>query len=161
MGDWLTPDQRHRNMSSIRARGTTPELRLLAALRVVFPRRRVQAHPPLTGRPDYYLPALRLAVFADGCYWHGCPLHGRTPQDNNDYWSPKLARNRKRDRFVTAALRAEGCSVVRVWEHDLGRTNGKLAVRLRRAGTLALVRRRARDAEARRARRDWLSCAPV
>ena len=69
-------------------------------------------------RPDLTFAGPKVAVFVDGCFWHSCPLHGTTPGTNRDYWEPKLRRNRERDRLVTAALTAEGWTVVRVWEHE-------------------------------------------
>jgi DNA mismatch endonuclease (patch repair protein) len=62
-------------------------------------------------------PGKQVAVFVDGCFWHGCPEHGNTPRKNVSYWSAKLARNRVRDRRIDAGLRASGWSVVRIWEH--------------------------------------------
>ena len=59
----------------------------------------------------------RVAVFIDGCFWHGCPRHGTSPRHNRWYWGPKLARNRARDRASTRALRASGWTVLRIWEH--------------------------------------------
>ena len=107
-------------MASIRSSGTTPERRLGAALRALYPRRRIiEGAKDLPGRPDYYLPGLKLAVFADGCFWHCCPKHGRVPGDNADYWGPKLARNAKRDREAVRELRRQGIRPVRLWEHDL------------------------------------------
>lgn len=58
-----------------------------------------------------------VAVFIDGCFWHGCPDHGHAPRRNTDYWGPKLARNRARDKLVTEQLVEDGWRVVRVWEH--------------------------------------------
>lgn len=69
-------------------------------------------------RPDVVFPKQRLAVFIDGCFWHGCPMHGTAPTTNADYWGPKIAENRERDRRHTAALEEGGWRVVRVWEHD-------------------------------------------
>jgi DNA mismatch endonuclease (patch repair protein) len=63
-------------------------------------------------------PKARVAVFVDGCFWHGCPDHGVEPRVNSEYWSSKIARNVARDEETTAALRAAGWSVVRVWEHE-------------------------------------------
>jgi DNA mismatch endonuclease (patch repair protein) len=60
----------------------------------------------------------RLAIFVDGCFWHGCPEHGTTPTTNAHYWTPKLERNRARDARINAALEAAGWRVLRVWEHD-------------------------------------------
>jgi DNA mismatch endonuclease (patch repair protein) len=119
MTDWLTIEQRSRNMSAIRSSGTLPERRLAAALRFLFPRRRVVHHPDLPGRPDFYLPGLRLALFADGCFWHGCPTHGRTPDCNLAYWRPKLERNAARDRSVMLELRRMGIRPLRLWDHEL------------------------------------------
>jgi len=69
-------------------------------------------------RPDIALTRARVAVFMDGCFWHGCPEHGVQPTVNSRHWSAKLARNRERDTANTAALEAEGWRVIRVWEHD-------------------------------------------
>lgn len=120
MPDWLTKEQRSRNMSAIRSGGTKPERVLGELLRQTYPRRKIVERPThLPGKPDYFLPGLRLAVFADGCFWHGCPVHGRQPDDNAAYWGPKLARNKARDRQATSELRRIGVGSVRIWEHDL------------------------------------------
>ena len=73
--------------------------------------------PQLRVRVDVAFTRQRVAVFVDGCFWHGCPDHGRTPTANRSYWEPKLARNALRDDQVNAALTADGWIVVRVWEH--------------------------------------------
>jgi DNA mismatch endonuclease (patch repair protein) len=74
----------------------------------------------------------RLAVFVDGCFWHACPLHGRKPGSNREYWVPKLRRNRRRDLEVSRRLRADGWSVLRIWEHRLIRPQS-VAARIRLA----------------------------
>jgi DNA mismatch endonuclease, patch repair protein len=71
----------------------------------------------LTVTPDVVFRRERLAVFVDGCFWHGCPEHFRTPKTNAEYWAAKIARNRDRDDRVNAALVAEGWEVMRIWEH--------------------------------------------
>jgi DNA mismatch endonuclease (patch repair protein) len=120
MTDWLTPEQRKKNMAAIRSSGTSPEARLGRALGELFPRHRVVMHDAeLPGRPDFYLPGLRLAIFADGCFWHGCPEHGRIPDDNRAYWAPKLLRNVQRDKEASRTLRRKGIRVMRIWEHEL------------------------------------------
>jgi DNA mismatch endonuclease Vsr len=70
----------------------------------------------ITGVPDFYFPLRRLAVFVDGCFWHGCPRCGHIPKANRSYWSQKLARNKRRDARVGRDLRANGIRVVRIWE---------------------------------------------
>ncbi len=65
----------------------------------------------------------KTAVFVDGCFWHGCPKHATVPKTNRDYWLPKLAENKERDRRQTALLQAAGWEVIRVWEHDCDPVN--------------------------------------
>ncbi|MGA7087463.1 MAG: very short patch repair endonuclease [Candidatus Dormiibacterota bacterium] len=119
MPDWLTPEQRSRNMAAIRSSGTMPETQLRAVLRAAFPRRHLRERPRLPGHPDFYLPGLRLAIFADGCFWHGCPIHGHIPDDNRDYWGPKLSRTAERDEAAKLALHRMGITTLRFWEHEL------------------------------------------
>ena len=76
-------------------------------------------------RPDLVLVARRVAVFVEGCFWHGCPRHARPPRTNSEFWSAKIAANRRRDRRQARRLRAAGWHVVRVWEHECrGRAKG-------------------------------------
>jgi len=85
-------------------------------------------------RPDFVFPKLRLAVFVDGCFWHGCPRHATQPKGNAAFWRKKFARNIARDRLVTRTLRANGWRVLRLWEHELARKReARLVARLRRA----------------------------
>ena len=67
---------------------------------------------------DIVFPASRVAVFVDGCFWHGCPKHATFPKSNQDYWLPKLAENKERDKRQSKRLREAGWKVIRVWEHD-------------------------------------------
>lgn len=77
-------------------------------------------HPPdLQGRPDFYFPENSVAVFVDGCFWHGCPRCGHYPKHNQEFWRTKIARNKTRDRETTARLRELGVAVLRFWEHEL------------------------------------------
>jgi DNA mismatch endonuclease, patch repair protein len=69
-------------------------------------------------RPDVVFPRHKLAVFVDGCFWHRCPEHGTSPRFNSGYWRAKLDRNVERDRLVDEALRREGWTPLRVWEHE-------------------------------------------
>jgi len=88
-------------------------------------------HQALPGKPDFVFRKERLAVFVDGCFWHGCPKHLRVPGSNVAYWNAKLGRNLARDRKVNAALRRAGWTVVRIWEHSLKEPQ-RVAARLRR-----------------------------
>ncbi len=120
-------------MSRIRAHGTSPELRLRALLERWLPDLEVQEHPAdVFGKPDFYIPDLRIAIFVDGCFFHGCPQHYRAPEQNKEYWKPKIRTNKKRDRLVNRTLRADGIWVVRIWEHELKGKRIKGRERIRR-----------------------------
>lgn len=73
--------------------------------------------------PDFVFPAKRLAVFIDGCFWHGCPKHATQPTSNKVFWQLKLSSNKERDRFVTRRLKKLGWGVLRIWEHELRHPN--------------------------------------
>jgi DNA mismatch endonuclease (patch repair protein) len=76
----------------------------------------------LIGRPDFVFPSERVALFVDGCFWHGCSTHGTIPATNELFWLRKLSGNRARDRRVNRALRDAGWCVIRVWQHELTRS---------------------------------------
>ncbi len=119
MADWLSREQRSRNMASIRSKGnaTTERalLRLLRGARISGWRR----HINLPGKPDFVFPSQRLAVFVDGCFWHGCPQCYRLPEDNRPYWKAKVLSNRRRDQRRSRQLRSLKWRVLRIWEHTL------------------------------------------
>jgi DNA mismatch endonuclease, patch repair protein len=119
MADWLSREQRSRNMTSIRSKGNaTTELAFLGLLQnaKISGWRR---HLNLPGKPDFVFRSRRLAVFIDGCFWHGCPKCYRLPEDNRPYWKAKVLSNRRRDRRRTRELRSLNWRVLRVWEHSL------------------------------------------
>jgi DNA mismatch endonuclease (patch repair protein) len=107
-------------MQGNKGRDTRPEVALRAALHRAGVRFRKE-QPPLRGvrrRADVVIRKYRLAVFLDGCFWHGCPEHYRPPRTNPGYWATKVARNRDRDADTDRRLREAGWTVVRVWEHE-------------------------------------------
>jgi DNA mismatch endonuclease (patch repair protein) len=106
-------------MRAVRSKGNrSTELKLVNAFRA-FNVTGWRRHERLIGRPDFVFRAHKVAVFVDGCFWHGCSLCGELPRSNKDYWRTKIARNIKRDRKHNNDLRARGWKVIRVWEHDL------------------------------------------
>lgn len=111
---------RSRAMAAVRGKGNaTTERRLRLAL-VRAGIRGWQLHPKgLSGRPDFFFPEAKLAVFTDGCFWHGCRKCGHVPSKHTDFWRTKIERNRERDKEKTAQLQAQGFAVLRFWEHDL------------------------------------------
>jgi len=119
MADIFSKAERSRVMGSIRSRGNkNTELRLAKILRRAGVRG-WRRHSSVPGRPDFVIRQLRLAIFVDGCFWHGCRRHGRKPEDNREYWLPKLARTIARDKATTSRLRRDGWTVLRLWEHEL------------------------------------------
>jgi DNA mismatch endonuclease (patch repair protein) len=115
--DTLTPEQRRFCMQRIKGRNTSPEVSLRSALWRLGLRFRIGHR--LVGTPDIVFPAARLAVFVDGCFWHGCKRHSHVPKSNVEYWARKFHRNKKRDARVNRKLKRQGWRVLRVWEHDV------------------------------------------
>ena len=87
----------------------------------------VTRHPSLTVTPDFVFREMRLALFVDGCFWHGCPKHGTNPKGNAAFWAKKFAANKARDARVNRALRRAGWRVLRVWEHELKQSGKRKA----------------------------------
>ena len=126
MADFLTKNARSKVMSAIRSSGNREtEIKFAKILRTngITGWRRKQA---LLGKPDFVFIKERVAVFIDGCFWHGCRWHCRMPKSHGAYWIPKMARNRKRDAEVTRLLREQGWEVARIWEHSLSRPDSVL-----------------------------------
>jgi DNA mismatch endonuclease (patch repair protein) len=100
---------------------TAPEValrKLLHAAGLRFRKDHLIVAGDVRARADVVFPRQRVAVFVDGCFWHGCPAHCRMPTRNAPYWKAKIARNQARDHRVSEALTASGWHVVRAWEHE-------------------------------------------
>lgn len=117
-------------MRRVRSRDTSCEI----ALRRELHRRglRYSLTKKLPGSPDVVFVASRVAVFVDGCFWHGCQAHCRMPASNAAYWRAKIERNTRRDRIVDQELAAAGWRVVRVWEHEISSSVARAAGRVER-----------------------------
>lgn len=127
MPDVFSKAKRSEVMARVRSRGNeTTELalsRLFRKHKITGWRRR----SPLFGRPDFVFPTSKLAIFVDGCFWHGCPQHASLPATRRAFWLKKFATNKARDHRVTHELRRRGWHVLRIWEHELRRPNRCLA----------------------------------
>lgn len=111
---------RSKTMSAIKAKGNkTTEVKF----RFVLVRNGIKGwklHPKgIIGNPDFFFPKHKIAIFIDGCFWHGCPKCGHVPKTNTPYWKTKIQRNRRRDKEKGDNLRELGIRVLRLWEHDL------------------------------------------
>lgn len=107
-------------MRANRSRDTTPETELRSLLHRRGLRFRVDVSPipGVRRRADVVFPRARVAVFVDGCFWHGCPLHATWPKANADFWREKIETNRRRDEDTNRKFAEAGWTVVRVWEHE-------------------------------------------
>ena len=132
------PEKRSRTMAAVRGKGNrTTERRLRCALAAAGIRG-WKMHPyDIPGCPDFWFPRARLAVFVDGCFWHGCPKCGHLPRTNAAFWKAKFERNKARDRRVTRRLRQQGVAVIRIWECQIRAERAQYLLRIRRA----LIRR--------------------
>jgi DNA mismatch endonuclease (patch repair protein) len=110
---------RHR-MQIVRQRNTEPERALRSALHRLGLRFRIHRRliAEVRRSVDIVFPRHRVAVFVDGCFWHGCPVHGTMARANKKFWQQKLQTNRQRDKDTGVRLSAAGWMVVRVWEHE-------------------------------------------
>ncbi len=115
---WATSATVRSVMVANKKKNTTPELRLRAELHRLGLRYRVHAKPVPGVVADVVFRPKRVAVFVDGCFWHGCETHGTWPAVNRHYWQAKISGNILRDRRVDDLLVVAGWRSVRVWEHE-------------------------------------------
>lgn len=117
--DNLTDEQRSETMRAVKSEGSEIE-RLLFKEMETREIGSLEYHvDDLPGTPDLVHRETKIAVFADSCYWHGCPEHFSMPESNQDYWEQKIESNKRRDREVTEQLESEGWLVKRIWGHSI------------------------------------------
>lgn len=122
-GSWASSPGTRASMRSNKGRDTSPELTIRRRLHAAGMRFRVSVRPLPTVRrtADILFTRAQVAVFIDGCFWHGCPEHYQAPVRNADFWIEKRRRNRERDAETDEVLRAAGWTALRFWEHDVKR----------------------------------------
>ncbi len=110
----------HDRMSVQKTRNTDPELAIRSELHRRGLRYRVHQRPlaSLRREADLVIRKYKLALFVDGCFWHGCPEHGTWPRNNAEFWRSKIEKNIERDRDTDSALDRAGWTVIRSWEHE-------------------------------------------
>lgn len=120
MSSWASSPGVRRGMQANRGRDTKPELAVRRAAHAAGLRYRVDYRPipTLNRRADLVFTRAKVAVFVDGCFWHGCPEHHTTSKTNARFWADKVRRNRERDNHTDKVLIEAGWAVVRVWEHE-------------------------------------------
>src|SRR5580698_401310 len=120
MGSWASTPAIRRVMQGNKSRDTKPEVAVRSAVHALGMRYRVSARPlrDLRRTADLVFRNARVAVFVDGCFWHGCPKHHAPPKTNSGYWATKVQGNRNRDRDTNQRLREEHWTVLRFWSHE-------------------------------------------
>jgi DNA mismatch endonuclease (patch repair protein) len=118
MADNVSPRRRSEIMRNVRSKNTSIEMLVRRELWRRGVRFRVNV-TDLPGKPDIAIKKLKVVIFIDSCFWHGCPQHGRIPKSNVDFWRNKISRNVERDRSLDHQYQAQGWYVIRVWEHDV------------------------------------------
>ena len=120
VASWASSDAVRRSMQGNRSRDTSPELAVRRLLHAAGLRYRVNIRPlkSLRRTADVVFTRRKIAVFIDGCFWHGCPDHYVIPKTNVHYWSPKIETNLARDADTSAQLREAVWTVLRFWEHQ-------------------------------------------
>jgi len=125
MADTVSPEERSKIMAKVKSRGNkSTELKLIKLFKK-YGIKGWRRNYPSFGKPDFVFPKSRLAIFIDGCFWHGCKEHCRIPESNSDYWISKIDRNIKRDSLVNSELKKRRWCVLRIWEHELRKENYK------------------------------------
>ena len=117
---WASSAATRASMLANRSSNTLPELALRRILHRRGCRYRVNYRPIVGVRnsADIVFTKAKVAVFVDGCFWHGCPKHFVAPKTNTSYWEPKIAANRQRDNGFSRLLQDSGWTVIRAWEHE-------------------------------------------
>lgn len=126
------PATHARRMGAIRSKGNrTTEAKFRAMLVRAGIRGWTMQTTHTQGKPDFYFSESNIAVFLDGCFWHGCPRCGHVPEKNRPFWKAKIERNQQRDRDTDQRLQEIGIRVLRFWEHELAECPRKRIERLR------------------------------
>ena len=121
MADRMTKSQRSYTMSRIRSkRNQSTELKMVAIFKE-YGIKGWRRNQKIDGNPDFIFRPQKVAIFVDGCFWHGCPRCFIPPKSNVEYWETKIARNKKRDSKINTILGQKGWKVIRFWEHSLKR----------------------------------------
>ena len=134
MADTFSVEKRSEIMRKVKSsRNKSTELKLIQ----FFKENRIcgwRRNFKLYGKPDFVFPKQRLAIFVDGCFWHGHNCRNTKPKDNANYWESKINRNKNRDVQVTETLTNKNWTVIRIWECELKNTT-RLIDRLQAAST--------------------------
>jgi len=134
--DHVAPETRSQIMRAVKSKNARSTERKLRAALVASGIRGWHMHADqLPGKPDFIFPEKKLAVFVDGCFWHGCSKCYRRPNSSQTYWDAKVAGNMARDKSRRAELKKQGWKVLRFWEHEVKESVSSAAVKIKKAAS--------------------------
>jgi DNA mismatch endonuclease (patch repair protein) len=119
MVDIWTTQKRSEVMRLVRGKGNKSTEAVIVRLFRLHKITGWRRHLPLPGKPDFCFPSVKVAIFVDGCFWHGCPKCYRRPKTNKKFWDEKREKNIARDKSVNRELQFRGYKVIRIFEHEL------------------------------------------
>ena len=123
MSDNLKPEDRRKTMQAVKGKGTKLEMRLWGMLAGMGLKGWKKNVDTIVGKPDVVFIIQRVAVFIDGCFWHGCPYcRKKLPKTNSEYWERKIKRNIELAQLYDEKLQRDKWTVVRIWEHEMADT---------------------------------------
>jgi len=129
--DRVTKEKRSEMMSAIKGKGNlTTEVAFMKILKSEKITGWRSHYNRVEGRPDFAFPKKKLAIFIDGCFWHGCKKHGTVPNTNVEFWEKKIEANKQRDKRVDKSLKSGGWRVLRIWEHETKKNDQKKAKKI-------------------------------
>ncbi len=132
MVDNLKPEDRRKTMRAVKEKRTKLEKRLFSVLAGMRLKGWKQNASNITGKPDVVFVDQKVVIFADGCFWHGCPVCLRKlPQTNREYWERKIARNVALAKSYNKQLRRDGWTVIRIWEHEITSKDDRQEIRIK------------------------------
>jgi len=133
MTDVHTKEQRSKNMAAIKSRNNqTTEVAAISLFKKFGIKGWRRQYRKLIGTPDFVFPESKLALFIDGCFWHGCPKCYTSPLTNKEFWNKKIKDNKNRDQMVSKKLRSKGWQVLRIWEHELKSNGDSIANKIKK-----------------------------
>ena len=128
MADVFTKEERSQIMKQVKSSGNkSTEVKLIC----FFKENHItgwRRHYKVKGHPDFVFPEKKIAIFVDGCFWHGHDCRNTRPADNNEYWAKKRKRNIEHDRLISERFESRGWSVIRIWECELKKKNKEILV---------------------------------
>ncbi len=137
MVDNLKPADRQKTMRAVKGKGTKPERQLFSMLAGMQIRGWKKNVEDIVGKPDVVFVDKQIAIFVDGCFWHGCPhCQRKLPETNREYWIRKIDRNIRRGKTNNQELIDDGWKIIRIWEHEIVSPRQRATIRERILGAL-------------------------